>query len=59
VNRWLLFVVSIGFLSIALSPLSETGYFIFLFMGILMIVCAGIPLIRQMIRENKKKGGKK
>jgi uncharacterized membrane protein len=57
VNRWLLFVVSIGFLSIALSPLSETGYVIFLLMGIIIVIAGGIPLVRGMVKANKK--GKK
>jgi hypothetical protein len=55
-NRWLLFGVSIGFLSVALSPMSRSGYVIFLIMGLVMIVGFGIPLLRGARKASKNKG---
>jgi hypothetical protein len=54
-NRWLLFGVAIGFLSIALSPMSKTGYIVFLIMGLIIVIAFGIPLLYGIFKNKNKK----
>jgi hypothetical protein len=45
-NRWLLFLFSLGMMSIAFSPLTDT-YFLYLFLGLAIAIPTAIPLILQ------------
>ncbi|MDR2538167.1 MAG: hypothetical protein LBC43_00725 [Bifidobacteriaceae bacterium] len=60
-NRWLLFLFSMGILSIALSPLSDDSHLMWLLLGLLIALSTGIPLGFELKRKyfpRSKKGTK-